>query len=67
MRCRFGEVNKGKMILNDLGTIVEQLWMDIPKHYSAVELDYNVIMPNHFHGVVIINDVETGHAPSLHH
>ena len=65
MRCRFGEVNKGKMILNDLGTIVEQLWMDIPKHYSAVELDYNVIMPNHFHGVVIINDVETGPAPSL--
>jgi len=65
MRCWFGEINKGRMILNDLGTIVEQLWRGMPKHYPAVELDYNVIMPNHLHGIIILKYVETGHAPSL--
>ena len=66
MKCWFGEIKKGKMILNDLGKIVENTWKGIPEHYPAVELDYYVIMPNHFHGIIIINNVETGHAPSLH-
>jgi len=59
MRCWFGEIKKGKMILNDLGKIVENTWKGMPEHYPAVELDYYVIMPNHFHGVLIIKDVET--------
>jgi REP element-mobilizing transposase RayT len=65
MKCWFGEIKKGKMILNDLGKFVENTWKEIPEHYPAVELDYYVIMPNHFHGIIIINNVETGHAPSL--
>ena len=65
MKCWFGEVNKGKMILNDLGKIAYHIWNETPKHYPAVELDYSVIMPNHVHGIITINYVETGHAPSL--
>ena len=65
MVCWFGKVNKGKMIMNDLGKQVENYWKEIPTHYKKVELDYYIIMPNHVHGVIIINDVETGHAPSL--
>ena len=65
MKCWFGEVKNGKMNLNEFGIIVKNIWNDIPKHYNAAELDYNVIMPNHVHGIIIINDVETGHAPSL--
>ena len=61
----FEEIKNGRMILNEFGKIVEQFWVDIPKHYLAAELDYKVVMPNHFHGIIIINKVETGHAPSL--
>ncbi|MEO8398663.1 MAG: transposase [Ignavibacteriaceae bacterium] len=55
------------MILNEPGKIVEEIWNNIPKHYKQIELDDRVIMPNHFHGILIINDVETGRAPSLQH
>ena len=53
----FGAVKNGKVIINDIGKIVNQYWLEIPKHYTSVELDYFVI--------IIINNVETGHAPSL--
>jgi REP element-mobilizing transposase RayT len=46
--------------------IVDKFWGDIPAHYPNIELEYFVIMPNHLHRIVILNDVvETGHAPSL--
>ncbi len=61
----FGVVKNGKVIINDIGKIVNEYWLEIPKHYTSVELDYFVIMPNHIHGIIIINNVETGHAPSL--
>ena len=61
----FGRVIKGNMILNYKGGIAEKIWKNIPEHYGNVELDHHVIMPNHIHGIIIINEVETGHAPSL--
>lgn len=63
----FGEVIETKMKLNYMGIIVNKFWREIPKHYPTVELDYFIIMPNHLHGIIIMNcAVETGHAPSLH-
>ncbi len=66
MQCWFGNVKNGEMRLNKLGKQVDYLWSDISKHYPSVEIDYFVIMPNHFHGIIILNNyVRTGHAPSL--
>ena len=48
MECWFGRVQKESIILNSLGKTVNKFWTDIPKHYSNVEIDYFVIMPNHF-------------------
>jgi len=54
------------MVVNELGKIVEQCWVDIPKHFHNSELDYYVIMPNHLHGIIIINpSVETPYMASL--
>lgn len=53
----FGKVENEKMILNDLGNIAKKCWEDIPIHFPNVELDYFVIMPNHFHGIIIINPI----------
>lgn len=64
----FGEIKNGKMVLNELGKIAENIWNEIPKHFSNAELDYYVIMPTHVHGIIIINQtVETRHASSLQH
>ena len=55
----FGEIKNGKMILNGIGKIAEKFWREIPNHYSETELDDYIIMPNHIHGIVIINEHKT--------
>jgi len=51
----FGQIENGKMILSKTGEIAATLWNDIPKHHQFVELGEFVIMPNHIHGILIIN------------
>lgn len=50
----FSEIIDGKMVLNEAGRITEKCWLEIPKHFSNVELDINQIMPNHLHGILRI-------------
>ena len=51
----FGKVVNGSMLLNDFGKIVDNCWNEIPKHFANVQLDYYVIMPNHIHGIIILD------------
>ena len=48
----FGEVVSNKMILSEVGEIINRCWLEIPKHFSNVELDISQIMPNHLHGIL---------------
>jgi len=57
----FGQIINGKMILSELGIIVEEEWLNTAKLRKDVELDYYVIMPNHFHGIIINNSRGTMH------
>jgi len=50
----FGEIKKGEMVLNDIGKMAHQLWNEIPFYYSGIHLDTFVVMPNHIHGIIII-------------
>ena len=50
----FGKITNGKMILSDAGKIVEQIWNEIPVKFANVRLDVYQIMPDHFHGIIII-------------
>jgi REP element-mobilizing transposase RayT len=43
------------MVLNEFGKIVEGEWLKTKEIRHHIDLDYYVIMPNHIHGVVIIN------------
>lgn len=52
----FGNIKDGKMELNDFGKIAEMCWHEIPQHFKNVQLDAFVIMPNHIHGIIIINE-----------
>jgi len=53
----FGEIIDGNMRLNDFGAIADECWRDVPEHFPNVDLGAYVIMPNHVHGVVVINDM----------
>ncbi len=54
-KCYFGDIVDGKMQLSEIGEIANKCWMKIPKHFPFVELDEFVVMPNHLHGIIIIN------------
>lgn len=54
----WGKIEKGEMILNALGKIVTEEWLKTKEIRTNVELDYFVVMPNHIHGIVIINGAE---------
>ncbi len=51
----FGEIQNGKMKLSQMGKIVDNIWYTLPKHYPCL-LDYYITMPNHIHGIIIINN-----------
>ena len=52
----FGRVEEEKMNLNHYGEIVNQCWYELPKHYLNCSLDSFVIMPNHIHGIIVIDN-----------
>ena len=60
----FGQIVDGEMVLNDVGKMVEEFWIAIPKHFPNVELGAFVIMPNHIHGIISIT-VDATHASPL--
>ncbi|RED92232.1 transposase [Marinoscillum furvescens] len=53
--CWFGDVVDGKMRLSEMGDIANKCWREIPTHFPFVKLGNHVIMPNHVHGIVIID------------
>ncbi len=63
-------VTQGRECLFDdaiLQGIAESFWLRLPKRFSHVSLDAWVVMPNHLHGILIINQARLNpvHAPSL--
>lgn len=52
--CLFGEVVNDEMVLHPYGEIVRDKWLQAEKLRPEVGLDAFVVMPNHFHGIVII-------------
>lgn len=54
----FGKIINGKMELSEIGEIVKQEWIKTPNIRSDMnlELDEFIIMPNHFHAIIIIGD-----------
>ena len=72
----FGKIFNAEIQLSNIGKYANDCWMNIPVHFPYFYLDAFVIMPNHVHGIVLIEKpyidnatgfyvVETGHALSL--
>jgi putative transposase len=52
--CLFGDIVETEMRLNNAGQMVWTVWDELSVHYSNIELDGFVIMPNHVHAIVIL-------------
>ncbi|HHT9152709.1 MAG TPA: transposase [Candidatus Hypogeohydataceae bacterium YC40] len=52
--CLFGKIVDGEMQLNDAGRMAGKWWCELKNKFTNIELDEYVIMPNHFHGIIII-------------
>ncbi len=50
----FGEIVDGNMVLNDAGQMIETVWAEMPNYYKGIDIDIFQIMPNHFHGIIMI-------------
>lgn len=76
--CVFGDVLNGEMKPSAIGEIVNQCWVLLSDDFANVGLDAFQIMPNHFHGIVVlfgpdrrdligrdlINQIPTGDSPN---
>lgn len=51
----FGHVANGKMELSKVGVIADLLWCEIKNHTKNVQLGEFVVMPNHVHGILILD------------
>lgn len=54
--CRFGKVQIGEMVLNEMGEIARTEWLKTEQIRQNVELGEFIIMPNHMHAIIIINN-----------
>ncbi len=53
--CLFGDIVDTQMTLNEAGRILHSLWEELPLQYPGVEIDEFVIMPNHIHGIILLD------------
>lgn len=71
----FGKIKDKKMYLSNIGVLADVFWYEIKNHAKNIQLDAFVVMPNHIHGILILENnhqyllannpsVETGHALS---
>ena len=53
--CLFGDVVGETMLLNEAGAMIKDVWEGLPRRFPSVDVDAFVVMPNHVHGIVVIN------------
>ncbi len=51
----FGDIIEETMNLNKLGESVRECWVSVENHFTNVEINEFIVMPNHFHAIVIID------------
>lgn len=59
-----GKVIGEEVEISVAGKAVSTVWFDLTFHYSPIELDEFIVMPNHIHGIIWIRS-ESPHAKSV--
>ncbi|MGB3203811.1 MAG: transposase [Crinalium sp.] len=53
-RSLLGKIQEGIMYPSPAGEMVQIVWDEIPTYYQGIEIDAFVLMPNHIHGIIIL-------------
>ena len=56
--CLFGEIVEETMRLNEAGTMAVNIWATLPRQFPTIKLDAFAVMPNHIHGILMLNPPE---------
>ncbi|MBN1930055.1 MAG: hypothetical protein JW786_00415 [Desulfobacterales bacterium] len=54
--CLFGKIENGAMVLSDAGKMANKWWNELKHKYQNIRLHEQIVMPNHFHGIIEIID-----------
>lgn len=58
--CYFGDIIDSKIQLSEIGKMAQKYWWEIPAHFPFVKLGAFVVMPNHVHGIIVIDKTDDG-------
>ena len=61
--CLLGEIEEGEARLTYAGRTVQSTWDALPTHFPHSSLDAFVVMPNHVHGILILQELHPSSAP----
>jgi len=53
--CYLGNIVDGISISYPISDVIREIWQEIPEKFQCVDIDAFIIMPNHVHGIIIIN------------
>lgn len=54
--CLFGEIVAAAMLMNPAGQMLEKWWSELPHKFQSIQIDEHAVMPNHFHGIIIVTN-----------
>jgi REP element-mobilizing transposase RayT len=54
-QCLFGKIMDDEMILNDAGKMIKKWCAELSHKFSDITLNTYVVMPNHFHAIIVNN------------
>lgn len=57
----FGDIAGGEMILSKIGVVADIMWYEIKNHAKNIELGDFIVMPNHVHGIITLNEQNPEH------
>lgn len=52
----FGKIKNAQFIPSPAGQLAENIWLDIPEKFPYANLDEFQVMPNHIHGIIILDN-----------
>ena len=62
----FGQIADTRLIASPEGDTAAQIWHEIPNVFPYAQLGAFVVMPNHIHGIIIIEKTVSGVTVPLH-
>ena len=61
--CHFGEMEGDEVRLNPVGELAAGVWRELPTWFPRLKLDSFIVMPNHMHGILVLEGLARAKHP----